>query len=406
MQPHSKSGIFSTTNMAETRMHEPIRHLSSRAERSQGERCVKQPAAVPPKKTSTIDLLAKEEEYKRLNAELEAKTAQLVMQAEQVMRNQNECLSKPITSNIEVDIEYDEIRNLNGLESSLRKPTAKVVTKKIVTSKPMSQNRRPGNQRKSQTNKSSALDDVAVCEGWEDFSLAKTIRKIEGRLDDGDTDDNPMEDVMPSVGEEMGSAAQVRFLKAKLCVMQEELNRLSHESNMKDDANSVLSTKIKQVEEERDRLQKTTSVQQTQIEKHRTLTEESNRKCDGLQQKVTTLQKEIEGLKRGQKQAATNHSAVEVRLNRALEEVEKSKTQLSKIQQMSKDTATQEHQKIETLQSENKRQEKQKAELILGFKKQLKLIDILKRQKMHFEAAQMLSFTEEEFTKALDWGKS
>lgn len=68
---------------------------------------------------------------------------------------------------------------------------------------------------------------------------------------------------------------------------------------------------------------------------------------------------------------------------------------------------------------------KQKEELILAFRKQLKLIDVLNRQKvsrdtaapqrgapfqtsasvqMHFEAAKLLSFQEEEFTKALDWG--
>uniref|UniRef100_A0A8C7LJZ7 Testis expressed 9 n=1 Tax=Oncorhynchus kisutch TaxID=8019 RepID=A0A8C7LJZ7_ONCKI len=90
--------------------------------------------------------------------------------------------------------------------------------------------------------------------------------------------------------------------------------------------------------------------QQTQIEKHRALAEESNRKGDGLQQQVTALQK------RAQKQAATNHSAIEVRLNRGLEEVERSKTQLTKLKQM--------------------------------------------------KAAKMLSFTEEGFMKALDWGKS
>ncbi|XP_045079359.1 LOW QUALITY PROTEIN: testis-expressed protein 9 [Coregonus clupeaformis] len=396
--------------MSERRLHEPKIPMLSKAERSQGGRSVRRPASVPSKKPSTIDLLAKEEEYKRINAELEAKTAELVRQAEQVMSDQNEVLSKPISFHLDVDIEdedeEEDFRNVNMLESSVRKPTAKVVTKKRVTSKSNSQNRPPGNLRKAQTTKASAVEDVAVLEDFVDFSLTKTIRNIEGKLDDGDTHDNLMEDIMPSVGDEMGSDAQIRFLKAKLCVMQEELNRLAYECNKKDDANSSLSTNIKEIEEDRTRLQKTTNIQQTQIEKHRTLAEESNRKCDGLQQEVTALQKEIEGLKRAQKQAATNHSAVEVRLNRALEEVERSKTQLSKIKQMSKDTADQAHKKIETLKAENKKLEKQKAELIVGFKKQLKLIDILKRQKMHFEAAKMLSFTEEEFMKALDWGKS
>uniref|UniRef100_A0A3B3ZFK5 Testis expressed 9 n=1 Tax=Periophthalmus magnuspinnatus TaxID=409849 RepID=A0A3B3ZFK5_9GOBI len=95
---------------------------------------------------------------------------------------------------------------------------------------------------------------------------------------------------------------------------------------------------------------------QTQIEKHKALVETSAKKCEGLQ-----LHVEMENLHRSSKQAAALHNTVEIRLNRATEETQKLKCELSKMKQMSK---------------------------------------------MHFEAAKLLSFTEEEFLKALDWGET
>ncbi|KAJ8340456.1 hypothetical protein SKAU_G00350890 [Synaphobranchus kaupii] len=382
---------------------------SSKTERPQAHRPMTQPCHS--QKTSLpMNLLAKEEEYKRINAKLEAKTAELVRQAEEVMREQNEVLSRPISSHLSLGIEdeKEDFMNLNPQVPSVKQPTAKVLTKTVTSSKPLQTGLPIGNRTKRAPKlaKNCTADDVAVLEDFVDFSLAKTISTIEGKLEEGGTHENIYDDIMPSVGNEMGSEAQIRFLKAKLRVMQEEVHRLSQEYNKKDDENASLSTKIKEVEEDRARLQRMINIQRSQLEKHKVVAEDSNKKCEGLQHHVTALQKEIEGLKRTQKQATFNHSATEVRLNRALEEAEKFKLDLNKIKQSSKDSTSQGHQKMETLQAENKKLERQKAELIAGFKKQLKLIDVLKRQKMHFEAAKMLSFTEEEFMKALDWGKS
>ncbi|KAM8907153.1 testis-expressed protein 9 isoform 3-T4 [Lycaon pictus] len=188
--------------------------------------------------------------------------------------------------------------------------------------------------------------------------------------------------------------------------MQEELDNVVYECNKKENEIQNLKSQIKNFEEDCMRQQRTINLQQSQTEKYKTLFEELNKKCDGLQQQLSSAEKELESKRRLQKQAATSQSATEVRLNRALEEAEKYKLELSKSRQNNKDIANEEHQKIEALKSENKKLEKQKGELMIGFKKQLKLIDILKRQKMHIEAAKMLSFTEEEFMKALEWGNS
>ena len=95
---------------------------------------------------------------------------------------------------------------------------------------------------------------------------------------------------------------------------------------------------------------------------------------------------------------------LQVRLNRALEEIEKLKSDVMKAKSSSKENQQEEKKRVDSLMAENRKLEKQKSDLIQGFRKQARLIDILKRQKMHLEAAKMLQFTEEEFVKALEWG--
>ncbi|XP_027696677.1 testis-expressed protein 9 isoform X1 [Vombatus ursinus] len=360
------------------------------------------------------DLRSKEEEYLRLNAELEAKTAELVRQAEEAIRDQNEILSRVVSSPVKpCEKEDDNTKDRLSSEGAVFL-AANNKQPKINKSDPMTeiQNKpQSGNKGKRKTSSvkfkctnMQTANDVAVPEDFKDFSLTNTINRIEGKLEEGDLPDDIDDDIFPGLSEDIGTEAQIRFLKAKLRVMQEELDSLVYDCNKKEDEVRNLKASLKDVNEDRARMERTINIQQSQIEKYKTLSEEANKKCDGFQQQLTAVEKELDNRKRLQKQASSSQSAIEVRLNRALEDVEKYKLELSKLKQSNKDLANEEHKKIEGLQTENKKLEKQKGELLTGFKKQLKLIDILKRQKMHIEAAKMLSFTEEEFMKALEWG--
>ncbi|MEQ2237599.1 hypothetical protein ILYODFUR_024716, partial [Ilyodon furcidens] len=292
-------------------------------------------SASDPTKKHTDDLFAKEEQYKLLNAKLEAKTAELVREAEQLMRGQNEVLSSPLSNVFLLDAEdEDGFRNLKSQPRTTQDLGMKVSKKKVTSA---TQSMHAGNQGNKLQFKTASLkdaDDSAALGDGADLFLAKTIQSMEEKMKDSDQD-NLLDNAEDCVGS-AASDAQTRVLKAKLQIMQEELDLLSCDFYKKDDENAKLTANIKELEEDRVRLQRTVSIQKTQTERQKALAEESAKKCNDLQLQVTALSKEVETLNRSQKQAAAVHRTVEVRLNRALEEVEKLKSQLSKTRQMNK----------------------------------------------------------------------
>ncbi|BFZ26065.1 hypothetical protein BsWGS_29104 [Bradybaena similaris] len=362
----------------------------------------------------TSDILSREENYKRLNAELEAKTASLVQEAEMVMRQQESVLAKPsLLDNISTEDFLQELDNgvtdvgSKGIRQiTLSRPQSKASN----SSRPTSGKRQLVSGKKKTKQLAAAADDVAVPDDIFMTSLQQQFNDISVRLakdgtepnQAGDNDDD--DDVLPQAASDMGSEAVIRFLKAKLRVMQEELDRLTHENQLKEEENHVLNQRLKEIEEERNRLLRTSSAQQQQMDKHKRLLEEARSRSESLESQLSALKKDLDQTKRSQKKQQTSQSATEVRLNRALEEIEKYREQLLQAKSSSKDSQDSEKKRLEQLLADNKRLEKQKNELMAGFKKQMKLIDVLKRQKMHIEAAKMLQFTEEEFIRALEWG--
>ncbi|XP_044738919.1 testis-expressed protein 9 [Chrysoperla carnea] len=115
------------------------------------------------------------------------------------------------------------------------------------------------------------------------------------------------------------------------------------------------------------------------------------------------LRKEIDGLKKDLRSQGSMTSSSEVRLNRALEEIERLKYNIKENKMELKEARESNGKELQELRIKNKRLENQKADLSNAVKKQSLLIDNLKRQKLHLEASKLLNITEEEFLKILDW---
>lgn len=402
------------------------------------------------------NLLEQEEEYKRLNAELEAKTAALVREAEAIMTEQDHFLmessphkspslddlsshdtdedlptpmkqtgfdqySRSAVSGLLDLVDNDEYeasddakahsarvssRSTRSGASSGRRPVSAKAPKRPSTGSSKT-SKKPARKPtvSAGSSRSRAADDVAIPSDFmSKLTLDGAISNIEKNLDGVSARDLEDDDILPGAAAEMGSEAQIRFLKAKLRVMQEEVDRLSQECHSGNEERKKLNSSLKNATEEQTRLQKNNNAQQVQIEKHKKLLAEEKRKSESVGMQVQNLRKELDGHKREQKQTSVTHNATEVRLNRALEDVERYKSQLHKDKNSNKESAENDRREMERLRLDNKRLERLKNEMNTVFKKQQKLISILKRQILHIEAAKLLSFTEEEFVRALDWG--
>merc|ERR1711915_620376 len=107
---------------------------------------------------------------------------------------------------------------------------------------------------------------------------------------------------------------------------------------------------------------------QHQIEKQKSAQEELRSKNSQLESELSTVKKDVEGLKREKKQALANKNTLDLRLNRALEEVEKHKTASKSSRESSAVMNNADRKRMDQLQTENKKLEKQKNELIAAFK--------------------------------------
>ncbi|KAJ3143843.1 Golgin sub A member 2 [Irineochytrium annulatum] len=336
--------------------------------------------------------------YMRMNEELDAKISNSVKNVEAVVKESREALEKPLTSAIsQLSLDTDDRLPVRSKQPSRAATTGAALRPAsaaggMARHPTLKDGRKEGevghvapHRRRSSVNVTKHTGDRSKSIGVDVSALmANNVANM-------DFDE-----------EDIGLEATNRLLKAKLAVAKEEIDKMMSTYHMKDTTVAMLEEKVKFFDDERSKIGRNVLTLQNQLDKAKKANEELKKRNDQLEVEVTTLKKELEGVNKAQKQTENDGNSKDLRLNRALEDLEKSKASLAKFHAESKDKLDSLKKNSERLLQDNKKLVKQKGELIAVFKKQNQLIDILKRQKLHIESATLLKFSEEEFVRALN----
>jgi hypothetical protein len=198
-----------------------------------------------------------------------------------------------------------------------------------------------------------------------------------------------------------------RYAKAKLTNLQKQLADSEDLRKKLQEQNSDLQRTLRNDREEAKKTQKRLALLETDQRREARKTSGAGASggatVEALSQEVAALHKEVQTAQRVAKSAEAANKSKDVQVRRAQEAVTRMKSQLQELQGTSANAAGDDRARADAAEARVKILERQRADLVSAFKKQMKLIDVLKRQKMHVEAARLLSFTEEEFVKTLDW---
>jgi len=216
---------------------------------------------------------------------------------------------------------------------------------------------------------------------------------------------------MADVGEVervMGSMSEteLRYQYAKLTAANEEVAKLREQIAAKSSELTDLLAAHKELQQQHAKLGRSERASKAALEREKETVSEQKAQLATAEKELVVLRQEGEDASRVQKAAVSQGHTKDVRLHRALEEIEKYKATLRELREDREGSSQGARLEVQRLAAENSRLKKRQSELLLAFKKQAKLIDVLKRQRQHVEVAHLLSFTEAEFSKTLELGET
>jgi len=294
--------------------------------------------------------------YLRLNEDLDSKNDQILAQADEIL-NMKICETSPTKASIDAELAHD----FDKLEKKIRKD------KTVKDQKTVQDARIPAHLKNTTT--------------------SSPISALPG---------------LPESTKNLPAPAQNRLLQARLRVLDTELDKQL-------DKNAKLSAqvggqndKLKELEIYRSSTEKKLASISAVNQKLGQQLDEAKKSQIRVTNEKVNVEKELTKLMREDRSKSSKTAQQEARLNRAVEEMEKYKNEMVRLKKEGRENASKDGVRNDDLIHENRRLQRLVEDQQTCIKKQFKLIDILKQQKMHLEAARNLQFTEQEWQKVLD----
>ncbi|KAJ6641329.1 Testis-expressed protein 9, partial [Pseudolycoriella hygida] len=207
------------------------------------------------------------------------------------------------------------------------------------------------------------------------------------------------------VKKNISSEGLIKFLKSKVAILKQELE-VSQQENVKNiraydasvESNKRSIAQIEMLSIENDSMKIQIDKLQKSLATHEAVAKEKDTD-------LATLHKEIAALKKQVKETNRLHNNLDKRFLKCQDDLEHMKKNLSHSQECERQQRAVNHQQKNFFEDQIKVLSKQRAGLISAYKKQLLLLDNLKRQNLCLEQSKLLQIAEKDFMKVLDWNK-